>query len=361
MPRTGYKVSAAVELSDQLASRAGRKIARKGFVMARGNKPDSIINVLKGACDDMKNDETRKAYQRGARDFALYVREEHGINYGFKLPGDHAGRVDLIKSYTEHLKERGMKDHSIHGYLAGVCHSVSRYTSDHISEGEIDNKPRRGLSTKGRDPMKNRQGRMEAVQEKNARLMEIAGAIGIRRAEYAKLDGRSYRPDESGYMCVWVKGKGGKIQAQRILPWSVPIVSNAFSGVRGKEKVFGKEDLENHIDLHSVRRQVARRAYEHYHWRLQTDPSYKSQLQRELVARYDAMHPHGRSNDETTRKRYLKEIYGYSGVYVCRGDNAEVLRKQGRDVAFDRLALMATSVFHLSHWRSDVTVKNYMV
>ena len=32
----------------------------------------------------------------------------------------------------------------------------------------------------------------------------------------------------------------------------------------------------------------------------------------------------------------------------------------GRAVAYDRLALMAVSVFHLAHWRAEVTVKNYM-
>ena len=330
--------------------------------MARSKpKVDSVITTLRKACDDMKNDETRKIYERGSRDFALYVREKYGINYAYKLPGDHAGRVALMKDYAEHLKTCGKSASSIHSYLAGVCHSVSRVTSDHISQGEIDNRPRRGLSTKGRDPHKNHQGRMESIKEENARLMEIAGAIGIRRAEYAQLDGRSYRPDESGYMCIWVKGKGGKIQAQRVLPWNEPIVANAIAGVKGKEKVFSKKDLDNHIDLHSVRRAVARRAYEHYHWRLREDPSYKAQLQRELVARYDAMHPHGHRNDETTRERFLREVYGYGGVYTCRGENARELKRQGRDVSFDRLALMACSVFFLSHWRADVTVKHYMV
>ena len=73
------------------------------------------------------------------------------------------------------------------------------------------------------------------------------------------------------------------------------------------------------------------------------------------------MHPAGHKNDETTREKYISELTGFGGRYICRGGNAEALREQGREVSFDRLCLMAVSVFHLSHWRSDVTVKNYMI
>lgn len=330
--------------------------------MARSKEnKDTIVNVLTHACDDKKNDPTRNTYKRSAREFAYYIREEHGINYPHKLP-DRAGCVDLIKEYADFLKERGLAGSSIHTYVAGVCHAVGRVMSDHISEGEVNNRPsRKGRPTQGRDPDRNRQGRMEAAKDENRRLVDFAGAVGIRRSEYARLDGRCYRPDESGYMCVWVRGKGGKLQAQRILPWNEPIVSNTLAGVRGKEKVFSGDDMDNKINLHGIRRQVARRAYDYYCSRLREDPSYREQLRKELIDRYDTMHPHGYKNDETTRERYIKEIRGYGGVYTCRGENAEALRKQGRDTSFNRLALMAVSVFHLSHWRSDVTVKNYMV
>ena len=35
--------------------------------------------------------------------------------------------------------------------------------------------------------------------------------------------------------------------------------------------------------------------------------------------------------------------------------------KNGLPVVYDRLAVMAVSVFHLSHWRCDVTVDNYLL
>ena len=49
---------------------------------------------------------------------------------------------------------------------------------------------------------------------------------------------------------------------------------------------------------------------------------------------------------------------------VVKGVNFEGIKEVGDPVecavAYDRLALMAVSVFHLAHWRADVTVKNYM-
>lgn len=327
--------------------------------MRHTQKQDTILFTLRHECDDMSNDETRKGYVRGVLSFCEFARAQ-GINYVTKLPDTREGRIDLVQRFADKLVADGKRPDTVHTYLTGVCHAIGNVTHDHISLREID-KPRRGNSTKGRNPSRNRQGRMEAVKPDNSRLMEFAGAVGFRRAEYRKLDGRSYFPDESGYMCVWVVGKLGKLQAQRILPESVPIVEDAFSAVRGKQRVFSRDELENKIDLHGVRRQVAQRAYEYYHHRLQTEPGYRDQLRGELIARFDALYPSGRENAETTREQFIKNLYGFSGVYVCRSEVAKTLRAQGKDTVYDRLALMATSTFHLSHWRPGIAVRRYMM
>ena len=46
--------------------------------------------------------------------------------------------------------------------------------------------------------------------------------------------------------------------------------------------------------------------------------------------------------------------------YYCRGNVRKAMLAAGSPIVYDRLALMAVSVFHLSHWRTDVTVKYYM-
>lgn len=49
------------------------------------------------------------------------------------------------------------------------------------------------------------------------------------------------------------------------------------------------------------------------------------------------------------------------GNYYIRDNNHRLALAHGLLVKYDRLALMAVSVFHLSHWRNDVTVANYLL
>ena len=50
-----------------------------------------------------------------------------------------------------------------------------------------------------------------------------------------------------------------------------------------------------------------------------------------------------------------------NGNYVLRGHNRELALKNGLPVSYDRLALLAVSIYHLAHWRHDVTVANYLL
>ena len=50
-----------------------------------------------------------------------------------------------------------------------------------------------------------------------------------------------------------------------------------------------------------------------------------------------------------------------SGTYWLRGANRALALELGRPVGYDRLALLAVSVFCLSHWRHDVTIANYLL
>ena len=61
-------------------------------------------------------------------------------------------------------------------------------------------------------------------------------------------------------------------------------------------------------------------------------------------------------------------IYAACGVsqtpkepYKLRGENRQKAIEQGKETEYNRLALMMVSVFHLSHWRLDVTVTNYLI
>ena len=49
------------------------------------------------------------------------------------------------------------------------------------------------------------------------------------------------------------------------------------------------------------------------------------------------------------------------GKYYIRGKNKELAKKKGLPLVYDKTALMAVSIFNLSHWRVDVTVSNYLL
>ena len=82
----------------------------------------------------------------------------------------------------------------------------------------------------------------------------------------------------------------------------------------------------------------------------------------EDVSRYAA------SKLKKKKKKKKKKKYDWEwderrvcGEYRARGKNRIKAEKNGLPVVYDRLAVMAVSVFHLSHWRCDVTVDNYLL
>ena len=185
-------------------------------------------------------------------------------------------------------------------------------------------------------------------REASPRLYDFASTVGIRRAEYTRLRGDDLVYDESGYPCVRVKrGKGGKFQLQRILPGDEMLARSYFDG--SDTLLFTRAEMSNKIDLHHLRAVQAQRAYRYYAGRLHEEPAYRAQLEQEIKLRW-----------QLYNKRSWKQ-HEFEGTYRLRGANKQLARKLGRSTEYDRLAVMATSVFHLSHWRCDVTVSNYLL
>jgi hypothetical protein len=57
--------------------------------------------------------------------------------------------------------------------------------------------------------------------------------------------------------------------------------------------------------------------------------------------------------------RFRKQME--DGTYYLRGANRQAAIERGRPVEYDRLGLLAVSVFSLSHWRLDVVSKFYII
>lgn len=247
-----------------------------------------------------------------------------------------------IQDYADWLVEQDKSPSTVHTYLAGVCRVFE------VPLADIQ-KPKRVTSQNIRSRgLKNVDSRQDTKRETSPQLYDFASVVGIRRAEYTRLRGDDLVYDESGYLCVRIRrGKGGKYQLQRILPGDEMFVRAHFDG--STSLIFKKAELDNQIDLHHLRAVQAQRAYQYYVERLCNEPEYRAQLEAEIKVRWR----------KYNKRRWKQREFGDS--YKLRGSNKELARRLGRPTEYDRLAVLATSVFHLSHWRCDVTVSNYLL
>lgn len=337
-------------------------------------KQNCIAHPFKdGSGKQIQDKDTVRVYRRSINNFCGWVKNTYGINNSRQLKAA-GGAVSIIQEYARKLEAEGKSASTIHTYLAPVCKGLG------VHMGEIK-KPRRSASdmTRSRDVLSNRQGKKEAMEKKNLRLVEFQKMAGIRRSELGRLKVSDFQKDESGYFCVVVnRGKGGKKQLQRILPEDMPKMKVFLRSMldtvsssdlpRDKIALFTKEEMNNKIDLHRIRADHARDAYQHYLGRCRTKEG-KTEVQRELVERWNACH--GEDDKITVRgrrfyassacgRRFIDE-FAHEGKYQLRGSNKSRCLEIGRPIAYDRTALLAVSVFHLSHWRNDVTVKHYML
>ena len=290
---------------------------------------------------DSNPSKTPKITERSKRQYL-----DRGIKFGMWCKATYGCRHfddcrEHIQDYADYLTKEGYSASTIHTYLAGVCR---------IWEIDMDmiQKPVRHVAQNTRSRgEKAVDKRKDAQREASPRLYDFAMKVGLRRREYLRLYDDSLVEDESGYPCIRVRGKGGKVQYQRILPADIQFVCSYFTDKDADECIFDRKELTNKIDLHHLRASQAKRAYLYYLDAIR-DPAFKEQLIRELEARFEA---NGRQLNHDQ----------IDGKYYLRGLNRKFAQEHNLPTAYNRLALMAVSVYHLSHWRLDVTVCNYIL
>ena len=305
-------------------------------------KYEMNLAVLSG----IKNNNTVRSYKRGIRKFAEWGRE-NGIRHLSEI------NKDVIQNYCNHLLACRYSPATVHDYLAPVCRAAN------INMKEIE-KPKRtaGSIVRGRRVDRNPDGARHMMDERFARLVEFQKSVGIRRGELTHLTGSDLiRDDEGLAVAVIVKrGKGGKRQEQQILPQNREIVEDTFRGIAPDERVFSPAEMANKINLHGMRGKHAQEAYQYY-LTIASDPLHEADLREQLLSRFEA---NNKNCSNAKRARFLREINN-PAPYRIRGDNWIKARKLGLPLVYNRLALMAVSVYKLSHWRLDTTVTNYMI
>lgn len=313
----------------------------------RGNLQYHLIQNLKNG--ESKNNNTIKTYKKGIHMFAEWVKNQ---NMGIKQPEDI--KVEHIQAFEHYLaSERLYSAYTIHTRLAPICQAAG------INMADIE-KPERSCNgiTRGRESEANPRGRREESNERYKRVVELQKAIGVRRSELAALTPNDIIKTSNGTMWAHVlRGKGGKEQFQLILPAYQESVSNMIDGLNLDSPILTPTEMKNKINLHGLRAEHAREVYNYFN-EICSSPAAAYQLKTQLKTYYKKMNP---IKDENDQRHYVEFCRNLSGTYCVRGANKDKAVANGYSTIYNKLPLMATSVFSLSHWRLNVTVINYMI
>lgn len=245
-----------------------------------------------------------------------------------------------IQKYICSLEARGLAWATVHTALAAlckVCHkSMKRYK---ISIPHLPPKS-------GRKETKT----SKLAEKRHPREAKITRMIGIRRADYLELKGRDFLWINGHAYVHVLRGKGGKEQYQLIFPEYAKQVEVIFRAVGPDEKVFSESSLRG-LPLHRYRRELAQEMYFRYLDELENNPGASQEYKNRLFEAFR------RANVNPYKKADMRRL---DSLYVTQGAVKTSLEELGMPVKYNRLALMMTAVFHLSHWRTSVVVRHYM-
>lgn len=257
-------------------------------------------------------------------------------------------------------KQDAYQPSSIHTMVAYVCMGLGIEMRGIASSGTALDK----IKSQGRSNRSINQ----YEKERNKDMIRFAEMVGGRRSAYSRLTGADLVVDESGEYCVrFLRDKGGKTQFQRIPPEYLTEVHKFFKDKGADEKIF--PEIDKNLDLHGIRAEHARKEYERYA-RICSTQKGRAELRRQLWRRFTdpmignkAWLTAKKQGNFQKMKAKEHEFIGEmaDGIYRLRESNREAAILHDRPVEYDRLALCCVSVFALSHWRNEVTVKHYLI
>ena len=300
-----------------------------------------------------KSNKTKRNYMKACAAFDTWRKSASLSNKTVR--SDPRG---ALIQWRDVLISEGYAASTIHTYIAGAACGLGVDMTGIARHGTAEDKSKSlGRSDRSR-------AAMERVS--NADIVRFQRMVGGRRSALMRLRGRDLTLDEKFHLCVVFYGdKGGKTQKQRILPEHQEAVRAYFERVAPDERLF--PTISKDLDLHYLRAECAKNAYRYYE-QICSTPEGRAEMRRQLWARYTdpevGCKAYRLAKERGDKKQMERHLYLFSqeladGRYYLRGANRRVAIERGRPTAYDRLALACVSVFHLSHFRNEVTCKHY--
>ena len=349
--------------------------------MARSEKLKAVMNreaMQNGSKADGKltNDVTTKPYKRHIESFC-----EWAAGLGIKRTADIQKQgytpVTLIQKYTDELVKKGLKPTSVHTYLAPVCKGLG------IGMEQI-NKPQR-LSkdiVKNTKLQQNKLGQKQADDPRYARILRLAEIVTVRPQALVRLTTKNLKVDENGDHIIEVRDKGGKMSIQLLLPHEVEFVRDILSkdaagnplkpGARSftaknlgqiaysKYRILRAQEMERYFEMRfNAWQDMPKKTQQQREAREKSKVEAMAERQKwidKIVAKYAAAHP---KEPADKIERYRRDLSRESKISIREG-NRERAIALGRPTEYDRVAVRIASVYALSHWEDETTIRNYL-
>ena len=302
-----------------------------------------------------KSNKTRRNYLKACASFDKWRK-----NVGLSNSVVRKDRKGAVEKWRDALIAEGYAVSTVHTYIAGIACGLGIDMTGLTHSGTSEDKRKSlGHSERARTAME---------RESNADIVRFQRMVGGRRSALGRLRGRDLIVDESGQLSILFKNdKGAKTQRQRILPEHQDAVRAYFERLAPDQLLFPA--ISKDLDLHYLRAECAKDAYCYYE-QICSTPEGRAEMRRQLWARYTdpevGCKAYRLAVAAGDQKRIQRHLHLFSqeladGQYHLRGANRRVAIARGRPTSYDRLALACVSVFHLSHFRNEVSCKHYML
>lgn len=285
--------------------------------------------------DQISSRETLRTYRKEVKRSGRAIFKQFGVR------GADDITPQQVQWYIDKLRSEGKSAWSQHTAASALCKALKGST------GPMKDKTKADFNLDVRSYTDVKKGRVNAPTVPQNYVEELEYAIQVRRSELTDFLVRHVVERPEGLFLHVEQGKGGKEQYQRILPTKQDYIREYIRGKAPDEPLVRPEDAHGKENLHAFRRLGAKEAYAYYSQRLQQEPGYREQLKREIV-------DYARHFDKVKKVVKSDDWRLLEKPYITRP------RDGSQPLTFDRTALLATSVFHLSHWRCDVAVAHYL-
>ncbi len=280
---------------------------------------------------------TMQTYQNEVDKFAKYLSSQ-GLS---KITFDEA--EDMVQEYLDYLNEtKNLSACSIHTAAAALSKVFKTYMWDYeLPYRSISKISRGNLTYAGSDVD------MISKLEKNRVWQINRDYLGLRKRELLSLKSKMIK-EVDGRVEIHYIGKGGKHNRQIFTDSEeMKFVLSLKEGKSDEDYIFSKSEVNLAVNLHKARELRAKDVYA----RICKDIEERGQIaETEYISQINEVF--------STAGKQLKE--NLHTPYVTRGENRKRLEKGCREISYNRIAVIFVSCTILQHFRSNVSVENYI-